>query len=115
MDNALTLGVVDTGAHQTVMDTKMAAALGLTITAAQHNDCGEYSVAGGPTFSYVGKVNGQVLLRFGEDVAYAIDGLRLIEHPHPLLLIGHDVLCGGRSQGEWSYAGEDRERIGGAV
>ena len=59
--------------------------------------------------AYAGRVAQPVTLNFGEGVSYCIAGLRLIEHAHPLLLIGHDVLCGGRPAHEWSYAGEDQE------
>lgn len=43
----LCLGVVDTGAHQTVMNTAMAQHLGLEWEPADKGNFGQYSVAGG--------------------------------------------------------------------
>ena len=56
VNGQLTMGVIDTGAHQTVMDTRMAAGLGLPIVAAEGADCGLYAVAGGQLLAYAGRV-----------------------------------------------------------
>ena len=65
-------------------------------------------MAGGPLLSYAGHVAGPVDLVFGEGVAFRIWGLRLVDHQHPLFLLGSDILQGGRPPHEWNYAGEDR-------
>ena len=97
--------MVDSGAHQTIMSTSMARALGLPIT--PDTNCGQYSVAGGTLLSYAGYVSGVVDLQFGEGVAFRISGLRLVANEHPLFLLGKDVLQGGRDLQQWNYAGED--------
>jgi hypothetical protein len=46
-----------------------------------------------------------VRLQLAPGVIYAIQGLKLISHPHPLMLIGSDILSGGRVQGQCNYTG----------
>ena len=41
------------------------------------------------------------MLRFGKEVQLELRELKLIHHSEPLLLIGADVLCGGRAG--WTY------------
>ena len=45
---------------------------------------------------YAGKIAGPVVMRFGKDVVLELREVKLIHHVEPLLLIGADVLCGGR-------------------
>ena len=59
----------------------------------------------GQTNAYVGVVEGEVRMQLAPGVTYAIQGLKLIQHPHPLILIGSDILSGGRVQGSWNYTG----------
>lgn len=40
-----------------------------------------------------------------EEVVFSLRGLKLIRHPHPLFLVGSDVLSGGRGSGQWNYSG----------
>lgn len=96
--------VVDSGAHQMIMSTSMACALGLSIT--PDTNCGQYLVAGGTLLSYVGYVSGVVDLQFGEGVAFRISGLQLVTNDHPLFLLSKDVLQGSRDLKQWNYAGE---------
>ena len=46
---------------------------------------------------------------------YLIRGMRVINHPHPLLLVGADVLCGGRSPPMWNFNGVHQKTLGGNV
>ena len=57
-----TLGIVDTRAHQTVMDVAMATKLGMKVYMACNGDCIQNLVAGGPLLDYAGKVNIPVVL-----------------------------------------------------
>ena len=50
-------------------------------------------------------VEGEVVVQLGPRVTYTIQGLKLIQHPHPIILIGSDILTGGRVQGQWNYTG----------
>lgn len=82
------------------MDMGMARMLGLRVRPAVGGDCGTYSVPGtGQSNCYEGVVEGEVRLQLGPGVIYAIQGLKLISHPHPLILVGSDVLSGGRVAG----------------
>ena len=44
-------------------------------------------------------------LALAEDVRFAIEGLKLIHHLYPLILVGSDVLSGGRAPGQINYTG----------
>lgn len=42
---------------------------------------------------------------FAPGVEYVVEGMKLIHHPHALLLAGSDLLSGGRSQDQCNYTG----------
>ncbi len=87
------------------MDVGTAKMLGLPIRPSSDGDCGTYVVPGtGQTNCYAGMVEGVVKMRLGRNIAFGIRGLKLIHHPHPLLLIGGDVMSAGRRPGI-NYAG----------
>jgi hypothetical protein len=101
-----TLAIVDTGSYKTIMDVSMARILGLHVREAKGGDCGTYAVPGsGRSNCYAGVVEGVAELQLAPGVVYLTHGLKLIDHPHPLLLVGSDVLSGGRGPGQWNYAG----------
>ena len=61
---------------------------------------------GGSTLlSYAGLIKGPVKLQLAEGVVYEVPLIRVIKHAVPLLLLGSDVLKGGRPEGEWNWAG----------
>ena len=96
--------IVDTGAHRTIIDTKMASALGLKVR--QDVTCGKYSVPGSEAVhAYAGIVEGDTDLRISRDIRTRVRNLRVIDHPHPFLLLGADVLSGGRKSGQWNFSG----------
>ena len=91
----LCLGLVDTGAHQTVMNTATVQHVGLEWEPADKGIFGQYSVVGRQLLSYIGRLKHLVQLQFGEGVSCTLSGVCLIDHPNPIFLIGHDVLCSG--------------------
>ncbi len=100
------LAVIDTGSYKTILDVGMARILGLPVREAINGDCGTYSVPGtGQSNCYAGVVDQPVELALAGGVRFAIDGLKLIHHPYPLILVGSDVLSGGRPRGEVNFAG----------
>lgn len=106
VNGSAALAVVDSGSYKTIMDVGMARMFGLPIRNAVGGDCGTYSVPGtGRSNTYQGIIDAEVRLQLAPDVIYSIQGLKLIEHPHPLILIGSDVLSGGRLPGQWNYTG----------
>ena len=62
---------------------------------------GTYFGPGSNERPYAGHVVGPVVLCFGKEVQLKLRELKLIHHAEPLLLIGADVLCGGRAG--WTY------------
>ena len=84
----------------------MAIALGLKVRPAVDGDCGRFGVPGsGVVHEYSGVVEEPFVLRLGEHASYVISGMKVLEHPHPLALIGSDVLRGGRGPTGWNYDG----------
>ena len=82
------------------MDVVMVTTLGLKVYIARNGDRGKYSLVGGPLLDYAGKVDTPVVLCFGEGVTYSVTGLHLIQHKHPFMLIGHDVLKSGQPENQ---------------
>lgn len=92
----MTLAIVDTGAHRTVVDTHMASLLGLHVRK-EAGDCGRFSVPGSEAVhAYAGVVAGETTLQLSDKVMAKVNNLRVINHPHPFFLLGADVLRGGR-------------------
>ena len=97
VNGQLTLAIIDIGSYKTIMDVGTARMLGLPVREAKGGDCGTYSVPGtGRSNCYAGVVDGPAVLQLGVGVAFQVHGLKLIDHPHPLMLIGSDLLSGGR-------------------
>lgn len=86
----------------------MAKAFGLVVRKAVGEDCGRFGVPGsGVVHAYYGCVEAPFELRLGERVKFTITGMRILEHPHPMVLLGSDVLCGGRAKPGWNYVGHE--------
>ena len=98
---AVTEAIGDTGATRSLIDMELARSMGLPIQRAKGTDCGTYFGPGSEERPYVGRVIGPITLRFNKEVTIELRELKVIAHNEPLLLIGADVLCGGRSG--WSY------------
>ena len=94
-------GIGDTGATRTLMDIATARQVGLPIQVARGSEFGTYFGPGSKEKPYAGRILGPVVLRFGRDVTLELKEIKLIHHAEPLLLIGADVLCGGRDG--WTY------------
>ena len=106
VNNRVGLAVGDSGAYMTVMDLQSAVALGLLVRRAVNGDCGSYAVPGGGVDrDYAGVVERPFELRLGGQVKFTLTGMRVIEHPFPLFLIGADILCGGKKGNSWNYTG----------
>ena len=94
-------GIGDTGATRSLMDLETARRVGLQVEVAHGSEFGTYFGPGSKERPYAGRVVGPVVLRFGKEVQLELRELKLIHHSEPLLLIGADVLCGGRAG--WTY------------
>ena len=75
------------------MCSLMAVVFGLTIGRAVNGDCGKLGVPGsGVIHEYYGCVKDPIELCLSDKVGFIIIGLQILEHPHPLVLLGVDVL-----------------------
>ena len=114
VNGKLALGVADTGSCKTLMCERRAAALGLSVERARGNEFGSYKVPGADDVkAYVGVVRGPLELQFGEKVRLTLPHIRVLTHPHPLVLIGSDLLRGGDVTGaRWNCDGLHWETVG---
>ena len=55
--------------------------------------------------SYTGVIEGVTTLRIGENVEAKVENMRVIDHPHSFVLLGADVLSGGRDSKSWNFTG----------
>ena len=62
---------------------------------------------------YCGCVEQPFELRLVERICFMIAGLHILEHPHPLALLGIDVLCWGCEPPGWNYIGHNFYETGG--
>lgn len=111
MNGSLVYCIVDTGAHRTVIDTKMAAALRLHVR--RGASCGRFSVPGSDAVhEYAGVVEGTTVLQLGAGIFAAVRNMRVIEHPHPFMLLGADVVSGGQGNRHWNFSGLKVKTLG---
>ena len=74
----------------------------------------------GVEHDYAGVVEGSFCMHLGPNVSFTLTGMRIIDHPFALFLLGADVLCGGRKAPSWNYEGiavttDDEGRVSGSV
>ena len=106
LGNVLTLATVDTGSCKTIISSNMYERLGLKYTPAEDANFGTYSVPGtGQINPYAGVIQDRIILQLSADVKFAVTGLRIIHHPTCLMLLGSDILYGGRPSGMWNFNG----------
>jgi hypothetical protein len=105
INNKLTCCIIDTGAHRTIIDMQMAKKLGLSVRT-QNLNFGKFSVPGSEAVhAYAGVVDGPTTIQVGEGLCATVTNMRVIQHPHPFMLLGADVLSGGRPSGAWNFTG----------
>ena len=106
VNNCLGLAIANSGAYQMVMDHWMAQAFGLCMHCTVNGNCGHYSVPGsGVEHDYAGVVEASFVLKLGEFVSFTLTGMRIIDHPFALFLLGADIMYGGRAKPSWNYTG----------
>ncbi len=107
VNGKLALGVADTGSCKTLMCERTAASLGLTVERARGNEFGSYKTPGGnDAKAYVGVVRNPIEVQFGLEVKHTLPHVWVLSHPHPLMLIGSEILRGGDWTGQkWNFDG----------
>ena len=110
VNNRVGLAIVDTGAYKTIMDKEMAKAFGLKVRTSRGGGCGKFGVPGsGVVHDYAGCVEAPCELRLSDKVRFSVRGMRIISHPFPMMLLGADILKGGRKPPGWNYVGWELE------
>ncbi len=105
INNKLICCIVDTGAHRTIIDTQMAAMLGLPVKKGGA-EYGKFSVPGSEAINeYAGVIEGSTTLHITDQLGAKVENMRVIHHPRPFMLLGADVLSGGRNNAEWNFTG----------
>ena len=64
---------------------------------------------------YAGVIETPFVMRLGDKVAFTLTGMRVIEHPFALFLMGADIMCGGRTEPSWNYEGVTVRTMNGKV
>ena len=106
INNQVGISITDTGAYKTVVDMGMVQAFGLPVHRAINGNCGHYAVfSSGIKHDYAGVVEGSFVMHLGENVSFTLTGMRIIDHPFALFLLGVDMLCGGCKVPAWNYEG----------
>ena len=105
LGRSMVLGLIDTGACRTIIDTRTADACGLEVVRAIDGNCGSYATPGCGATNYYGVVKGPVKFRFSPEVEVELPWIRVIDHPHCLLLFGADILRYGQTMGDWGFVG----------
>ena len=83
----------------------MAQHLHLPVRVATAGEFGCYLVPGSTELkAYHGVVDVPFVVTLAEGVDMELKGIRVVEHSAPLLLLGADVIRGGRASG-WNFAG----------
>lgn len=84
----------------------MAKSLGLKLRYATEGDCGTFTVPGSTTsHRYAAVVEEPVHVQFGPHATFVLTGVRVVDHPVPLALLGADILRGGRDSSGWNFTG----------
>jgi hypothetical protein len=52
------------------------------------------------------------VLQLHDNVWAGVTNMRVIEHPKPFILLGADVLSGGKGDGAWNFAGLQVRTLG---
>ena len=55
--------------------------------------------------NYIGVVEQSFVMRLGEHMSFMLTGMRIIDHPFMLFLLGTDILCDGMRAPSWNYTG----------
>ena len=88
--------MADTGAHSCIIDEQSAAAMRLDVMPTTNGNFGSYSSPGYGPKPYAGIVHGPVDLRFSWEVMMQVPFMRVIQSEKPQIIVGIDLLCGGR-------------------
>ena len=120
IDNALVEAMLDTGGHASVIDKQTATEMGLNIIPSQFGNFGSYHSPGYGPKAYAGLVYGPVPIRFSVSVVLLVPYIRVIESSVRLVILGADLLSGGRSTNRWNFAGihvktDDEGKVKGCI
>ena len=97
------VAMADTGAHGCIIDEQSAVAMQLDATPLTNGNFGSYSSPGYGPKPYAGIVHGPVDLRFSQEVVLQVPFVRVIQLEKPQIIVGVDLLYGGRDISRWNW------------
>lgn len=86
-----------------MIDLASAQAMGLNVTKAHNNNFGHYFSPGYKPQPYAGLVHGPITLKFSNQVTLSVPYIKIVESERPLIILGADLLAGGRTSGGWNF------------
>jgi hypothetical protein len=87
------------------MDARTAYECGLQVVKAQGGNFGSYATPGCGATDYYGIVQGPVKFSFAPGLELELPYVRIVDHPHCLLLLGADILRPGKHPDQWNFVG----------
>ena len=96
INGALVEAVMDSGGARTMIDMRTAQEAQIPWTEAKGSEFGQYITPGGAARPYLGIAPGPIRIQFNEKVVITLSSIKIIDHSEPLILIGADVLKGGK-------------------
>jgi hypothetical protein len=108
----MVLALVDTGACRTIIDTRTARECSLEVIKAVNGNFGSYATPGCSATDYYGVVRGPVKFQLSPEIILELPFVRVIEHPHCLILLGAEILRPGKEEDQWSFNGVINETHG---
>ena len=95
--------MMDTGGEKSMVCTRVAELLGLHYSRARGSEFGKYVTTGGHVQPYFGLIRGPIDVRFSADIMMQLKFLKVVKHGKPLLLLGADLMRGGRPTYGWNW------------
>lgn len=79
--------------------------MGIPVRLAKAGEYGTYRTPGGTLKQYSGMIEGHLTVMFNDKINFTFSGAWVFDHSSPLILLGSDVLRGGRPLAKWNFGG----------
>lgn len=96
INKTLTTAIFDSGGARSMVDVDTATKLGIDWVPAKNGEFGSCQGIGGEPLAYTGQARNPVWVQLDKEVVLFVPAMKVIQHPHPILIIGGDTLRAGR-------------------